>query len=87
MRVHLKFAFQILFFYVSKKKKKNLFLTNISSAMFLLGLFMQVTSPYLGVLHHSDKVTHGQFVFTATEFGNYLASFKVKTDLRKGDGG
>jgi hypothetical protein len=56
---------------------------NISSATFLLGLFMQVTSPYLGVLHHSDKVTHGQLVFTTAESGNYLASFKVKTQTEE----
>ncbi|GJN15985.1 hypothetical protein PR202_gb02935 [Eleusine coracana subsp. coracana] len=43
----------------------------------------KVTSPYGDVLHHSDKVTHGQFAFTSAESGNYLACFKVEV-LEKG---
>ncbi|KAK3121936.1 hypothetical protein QOZ80_8BG0663020 [Eleusine coracana subsp. coracana] len=43
----------------------------------------EVTSPYGDVLHHSDKVTHGQFAFTSAESGNYLACFKVEV-LEKG---
>jgi hypothetical protein len=55
-------------------------------SLFLPALFMQVTSPYGDVLHHSDKVTLGQFAFTAAESGNYLACFKVET-LERGNGG
>ncbi|TVU05571.1 hypothetical protein EJB05_48738, partial [Eragrostis curvula] len=39
----------------------------------------KVTSPYGDVLHQSDKVTYGQFAFTAAESGSYLACFKVET--------
>lgn len=35
----------------------------------------QVTSPYGNNLHHQENVTHGQFAFTTTEDGNYLACF------------
>lgn len=44
------------------------------------GLF-QVTSPYGNNLHLSENVTHGQFAFTTTEAGNYLACFWL-TDLK-----
>ncbi|XP_047961994.1 transmembrane emp24 domain-containing protein p24delta3-like, partial [Salvia hispanica] len=35
----------------------------------------KVTSPYGNNLHHKENVTHGQFAFTTTEGGNYLACF------------
>ncbi|GLT85032.1 hypothetical protein SLE2022_032340 [Rubroshorea leprosula] len=35
----------------------------------------RVTSPYGNNLHHNENVTHGQFAFTTTEAGNYLACF------------
>lgn len=38
---------------------------------------MQVTSPYGNTLHEKDHVTTGQFAFTTTEAGNYLACFWI----------
>jgi hypothetical protein len=38
-------------------------------------IFARVTSPYGNNLHHNENVTHGQFAFTTTEAGNYLACF------------
>lgn len=35
----------------------------------------RVTSPYGNNLHHNENATHGQFAFTTTESGNYLACF------------
>lgn len=35
----------------------------------------KVTSPYGNNLHHSENVTHGQFAFTTSEAGNYMACF------------
>ncbi|KAI4307288.1 hypothetical protein L6164_030492 [Bauhinia variegata] len=40
---------------------------------------VRVTSPYGNNLHHNENVTHGQFAFTTTETGNYLACFWVDT--------
>lgn len=37
----------------------------------------KVTSPYGNTLHHKENTTHGQFAFTTTEGGNYLACFWV----------
>ncbi|GMH21835.1 hypothetical protein Nepgr_023678 [Nepenthes gracilis] len=37
----------------------------------------KVTSPYGNSLHHKENVTHGQFAFTTSEFGSYLACFWV----------
>ncbi|KAF1871428.1 hypothetical protein Lal_00020221 [Lupinus albus] len=37
-----------------------------------------VTSPYGNNLHHNENVTHGQFAFTTTESGNYVACFWVE---------
>ncbi|OVA10423.1 GOLD [Macleaya cordata] len=37
----------------------------------------KVTSPYGNTLHHKENVTHGQFAFTTSEAGNYLACFWV----------
>lgn len=38
---------------------------------------VKVTSPYGNNLHHKENVTAGQFAFTTTEAGNYLACFWV----------
>ncbi|KAL3515616.1 hypothetical protein ACH5RR_022518 [Cinchona calisaya] len=35
----------------------------------------KVTSPYGNTVHNSENVTYGQFAFTTTEGGNYLACF------------
>ncbi|CAD6245465.1 unnamed protein product [Miscanthus lutarioriparius] len=43
----------------------------------------KVTSPFGDVLHHADKVSHGQFAFTTAESGIYLACFWTET-LEKG---
>ncbi|XP_051147438.1 transmembrane emp24 domain-containing protein p24delta3-like [Andrographis paniculata] len=37
----------------------------------------KVTSPYGNTLHNKENTTHGQFAFTTTEAGNYLACFWV----------
>ncbi|KAL2477527.1 Transmembrane emp24 domain-containing protein p24delta3 [Forsythia ovata] len=37
----------------------------------------KVTSPYGNTLHHLENATHGQFAFTTSEAGNYLACFWV----------
>ncbi|KAL3843702.1 hypothetical protein ACJIZ3_001105 [Penstemon smallii] len=37
----------------------------------------KVTSPYGNTLYNKENVTHGQFAFTTTEAGNYLACFWV----------
>ncbi|RZC54219.1 hypothetical protein C5167_013078 [Papaver somniferum] len=37
----------------------------------------KVTSPYGNTLHSKDNVTNGQFAFTTSEAGNYLACFWV----------
>ncbi|KAE9608990.1 hypothetical protein Lalb_Chr08g0241511 [Lupinus albus] len=39
---------------------------------------VKVTSPYGNNLHHNENVTHGQFAFTTTESGNYVACFWVE---------
>ncbi|CAN1179341.1 Transmembrane emp24 domain-containing protein p24delta5 [Linum perenne] len=36
---------------------------------------VRVTSPYGNNIYHQDNVTHGQFAFTTSEAGNYLACF------------
>uniref|UniRef100_A0A7N0TXM1 GOLD domain-containing protein n=1 Tax=Kalanchoe fedtschenkoi TaxID=63787 RepID=A0A7N0TXM1_KALFE len=38
---------------------------------------VKVTSPYGNNLHHQENVTHGQFAFTTSEAGNYVACFWV----------
>lgn len=42
---------------------------------------VKVTSPYGNSLHHQNNVTHGQFAFTSTESGSYLACFWMNSDL------
>ncbi|XP_038985600.1 transmembrane emp24 domain-containing protein p24delta4-like [Phoenix dactylifera] len=45
---------------------------------------ISVTSPYGDVLHHKESATIGQFAFTTSESGNYLACFWL--DSNKGVG-
>ncbi|XP_037496343.1 transmembrane emp24 domain-containing protein p24delta5 isoform X2 [Jatropha curcas] len=40
---------------------------------------VRVTSPYGNNLHHVENVTHGQFAFTTTEAGSYMACFWLDT--------
>lgn len=35
----------------------------------------QVTSPYGNNLYHNENASHGQFAFTTSEAGNYMACF------------
>lgn len=41
---------------------------------------VKVTSPYGNTLYSNEKVTHGQFGFTTTEAGNYVACFTLDGD-------
>ena len=45
----------------------------------------QVTSPYGNTVHHNENATTGQFAFTTTEAGNYLACFWIDS-VEKGSG-
>lgn len=47
-----------------------------------LNIAARVTSPYGNNLYHQENVTHGQFAFTTTEAGNYLACFWVDESLK-----
>lgn len=38
---------------------------------------IKVTSPYGNMLHHKENIKTGQFAFTTTEPGNYLACFWI----------
>ncbi|XP_010939365.1 transmembrane emp24 domain-containing protein p24delta3 [Elaeis guineensis] len=40
-------------------------------------LAVKVTSPYGNTLHHQENATIGQFAFTTTEAGNYVACFSI----------
>ncbi|KAF5199890.1 Transmembrane emp24 domain-containing protein [Thalictrum thalictroides] len=46
----------------------------------------KVTSPYGNNLHHVENVTHGQFAFTTSEAGNYLACFWMDGHTQGGVG-
>ncbi|KAL2339807.1 hypothetical protein Fmac_007747 [Flemingia macrophylla] len=46
----------------------------------------KVTSPYGNTLHHNENVTHGQFAFTTTETGNYVACFWLDDKHQEGAG-
>ncbi|KAK4429663.1 Transmembrane emp24 domain-containing protein p24delta3 [Sesamum alatum] len=48
---------------------------------------VKVTSPYGNDLYHQEKVSHGQFAFTTTESGNYLACFTGDGDHHAGKKG
>ncbi|XP_038717709.1 transmembrane emp24 domain-containing protein p24delta5 [Tripterygium wilfordii] len=41
------------------------------------GVSVRVTSPFGNNLHHKENVTLGQFAFTTTESGNYVACFWI----------
>lgn len=47
-------------------------------------IFVQVTSPYGNNLHHNENVTQGQFAFTTTESGNYVACFWMGGNQQEG---
>uniref|UniRef100_A0A453PPP3 GOLD domain-containing protein n=1 Tax=Aegilops tauschii subsp. strangulata TaxID=200361 RepID=A0A453PPP3_AEGTS len=47
--------------------------------------FLQVTSPYGYTLHENGNVTVGQFAFTTSEAGNFLACFWIDS-AEKGSG-
>ncbi|KAK4365871.1 hypothetical protein RND71_013751 [Anisodus tanguticus] len=42
---------------------------------------VEVTSPFGNNLHHEENVTHGQFAFTTTEPGKYLACFLMNNNV------
>ncbi|XP_020226965.1 transmembrane emp24 domain-containing protein p24delta3 [Cajanus cajan] len=46
----------------------------------------KVTSPYGNTLHQNENVTHGQFAFTTTETGNYVACFWLDNKHQEGAG-
>ncbi|KAG8094222.1 hypothetical protein GUJ93_ZPchr0012g19431 [Zizania palustris] len=46
---------------------------------------VKVTSPYGNTVHHNENATSGQFAFTTSEAGNYLACFWLDS-LEKGSG-
>jgi len=41
-----------------------------------------VTSPYGNILHQEENVTKGQFAFTTSESGSYLACFTLDSVKR-----
>lgn len=43
-----------------------------------------MTSPYGKELYHTEKVRYGQFSFTTTEDGNYLACFWADANYQGG---
>ncbi|XP_059313623.1 transmembrane emp24 domain-containing protein p24delta3-like [Lycium ferocissimum] len=47
---------------------------------------VKVSSPFGNTLHHKENMTHGQFAFTTTETGNYLACFWVEDGHNPGGG-
>ncbi|CAN4110661.1 unnamed protein product [Withania somnifera] len=47
-------------------------------------LSVKVSSPYGNTLHHKENMTQGQFAFTTTEAGNYLACFWVENGHNPG---
>lgn len=40
---------------------------------------VKVTSPYGNTIHHQENVTHGQFAFTTSEDGSYMACFSTES--------
>ncbi|XP_055831844.1 transmembrane emp24 domain-containing protein p24delta3-like [Solanum dulcamara] len=53
---------------------------------FLHDISLKVTSPFGNILHHEENVTHGQFAFTTTEPGNYMACFFMNSHAPDGKG-
>ncbi|MCE2056059.1 hypothetical protein HAX54_043977 [Datura stramonium] len=47
---------------------------------------VKVSSPFGNTLYHKENMTHGQFAFTTTEPGNYLACFWVEHGHNPGVG-
>ncbi|CAI9781759.1 unnamed protein product [Fraxinus pennsylvanica] len=45
---------------------------------------VKVQSPYGKTLHHNENVTHGEFAFTTTEAGNYVACFWIDSHNQGG---
>ncbi|KAJ4817635.1 Transmembrane emp24 domain-containing protein 10 [Rhynchospora pubera] len=45
---------------------------------------VKVTSPYGNTLHHKENATVGQFAFTTSEAGNYLACFWIDNEVKGG---
>lgn len=48
-------------------------------------LSVKVTSPYGNNIHHNENVTVGNFAFTTSESGNYIACFWVAQNHGGGD--
>ncbi|XP_051132463.1 transmembrane emp24 domain-containing protein p24delta4-like [Andrographis paniculata] len=46
----------------------------------------KVTSPYGNIIHHRENATHGQFAFTSSETGNYIACFALDGHVPGGHG-
>jgi hypothetical protein len=47
-------------------------------------IIAKVTSPYGNELHHNENVTQGQFAFTTTESGTYMACFTMVGEKQEG---
>ncbi|KAK2429702.1 transmembrane emp24 domain-containing protein p24delta3 [Trifolium repens] len=47
-------------------------------------IIAKVTSPYGNELHHNENVTQGQFAFTTTESGTYMACFTMFGEKQEG---
>ncbi|TMW82869.1 hypothetical protein EJD97_004334 [Solanum chilense] len=45
---------------------------------------LKVTSPFGKILHHENNVTNGEFGFTTTEPGNYMACFFMNSQAPDG---
>ncbi|KAH0662319.1 hypothetical protein KY284_027250 [Solanum tuberosum] len=45
---------------------------------------LKVTSPFGNILHHEENVTNGEFGFTTTEPGNYMACFFMNSQAPDG---
>ncbi|OIT02400.1 PREDICTED: transmembrane emp24 domain-containing protein p24delta3-like [Nicotiana attenuata] len=50
-----------------------------AQANILPTISVKVTSPFGNNLHHEENVTYGQFAFTTTEAGNYMACFRMNS--------
>ncbi|KAG6390389.1 hypothetical protein SASPL_148123 [Salvia splendens] len=73
---HLGFMYKLLIFKLNIVRKKLSF----EKVIIPLALMWVVTSPYGNEIHHKEKVAHGQFAFTATEAGSYIACFSLDGD-------
>ncbi|XP_075520427.1 transmembrane emp24 domain-containing protein p24delta5-like [Primulina tabacum] len=50
----------------------------------LPSMSVKVTSPYGNNLYHQEKISYGQFSFTTTETGSYIACFTVDGEQHGG---